>query len=85
MNIFNEKTMRAEEIIAEIYRQKREFLENGRRPNKVALSMEMCRILSRYRETLGVMQGPVPDYLLDETVFGLTICVDTVSEIKVCD
>ena len=75
--------MRAEEIIAEIYRQKRELLDKGIKPDKVVFSMDIYRILKRYRELLGVIEGPVPDYLQQETVFGLTVCIDSDTDIKV--
>ena len=75
--------IRPEEIILEIYRQKKRCLEAGKKPEKVVLSMNHHRLIQWYHELLGSVDGPVPDYLQEDTIFGLEICIDNSSEIMV--
>ena len=75
--------IRPEEIILEIYRQKKRCIEDGLKPEKVVLPMKMHRLIQWYHEILGNIEGPVPDYIQEESIFGLQICIDNDSEISV--
>ena len=64
---------RAEEIIAETYKQVLEAREKGRTPGKVVMNRELWLRVVDYRRSLGVIAGPVPDYLSEDGLFGLEI------------
>jgi hypothetical protein len=64
---------RAEEIIAETYKQVREAREKGRNPDRVVMNRELWLRIVEYRRSLGVIAGPVPDYLSEDGLFGLEI------------
>jgi hypothetical protein len=64
---------RAEEIIAETYKQVLEAREKGRTPDKVVMNRELWLRVVDYRRSLGVIAGPVPDYLSEDGLFGLEI------------
>lgn len=64
---------RAEEIIAETYRQIRESREDGHIPGRVVMSPELWNSVIEYQRALGVIAGPVPDYLSENSLFGLEI------------
>ena len=64
---------RAEEIIAETYKQVREAREKGRAPDRVIMNREHWLRVVEYRRSLGVIAGPVPDYLSEDGLFGLEI------------
>ena len=75
--------IRPEEIILEIYRQKQQCLEAGIKPVKVVLPIKLHRLIQRYHELLGNIDGPMPDYLQEDSIFGLEICIDNDSKIVV--
>ena len=75
--------MRAEEVIVEVLRQKRALMESGSTPKEVALSPGLYTLVEKYRLALGVVEGPVPDYLQKGSLFGLDICIDDSSRISV--
>jgi hypothetical protein len=64
---------RAEEIIAETYKQVLEAREKGRTPDRVVMNRELWLRVVDYRRSLGVIAGPVPDYLSEDGLFGLEI------------
>ena len=64
---------RAEEIIAEVYRQLREKRTSGDVPGKIVMPRAYWRAIEDYRRDLGPVDGPVPDYLSDDGLFGLEI------------
>jgi len=68
-----ENDARAEEIIAEAYRQLREARDRGRQPRRIVMNRSRWNRIQEYRSGLGVIQGPVPDYLSDEGLFGLEV------------
>jgi len=68
-----ENDARAEEIIAEVYRQIREARDRGRQPRRIVMNRSRWDRIQEYRSGLGVIQGPVPDYLSDEGLFGLEV------------
>ena len=72
--------MRAEELIAEIYRQKTELQSKGVKPKKIILSMEAWRQIRAWHISLGSMeQAPHMDYIGEDTIFGLGILIDAVT------
>jgi tetratricopeptide (TPR) repeat protein len=64
---------RAEELIAEVYRQLSQMRNRGEVPEKVILKAELWNVIQDYRRSLGVVTGPVPDYLTEDGLFGLEI------------
>ena len=64
---------RAEEIIAETYKQVLEAREKGRTPDRVVMNRELWLRVVDYRRSLGIIAGPVPDYLSEDGLFGLEI------------
>lgn len=74
---------RAEELIAEVYRQIIRHRENGRQPTKILMSPAKWEIINRYRLSLGSLSGPLPDYLAENTLFGLEIWYDDGEKIQV--
>ena len=68
--------MRAEEIIAEVYRQKKDLAESGGEARGVTMSMAQWRMLRDYRARLGDPPGDMPDYLQEDSLFGLEIFIE---------
>jgi len=64
---------RAEEIIAEVYRQILEARSRGLNPEKVLMPASLWNRVEEYRQSLGIIDGPHPDYLSEESLFGLEI------------
>jgi hypothetical protein len=72
----NESGIRAEEIIADLWRQIRGFHEQGVRPDMIILSPAVYRRIQAYRTGLGDLADPEKDYLSRHEVFGLPIFID---------
>lgn len=70
--------MRAEELIVEIYRQRSELVEEGRKPVRVVLSAEHYRLMQAYRGRLGEPASREIDYLDSYRIFDLEICVEDI-------
>jgi hypothetical protein len=64
---------RAEEIIAETYRLIREKKSEGNIPDRVIMPFEYWKIIQTYRKSIGIIEGPVPDYLSENEIFGLEV------------
>jgi tetratricopeptide (TPR) repeat protein len=64
---------RAEELIAEVYRQILLLREKGTVPARVIMNGRSWEIIWNYRRSLGVLSGPVPDYLSEDALFGVEI------------
>ena len=76
--------MRAEELIAEIYRQKTELQERGETPRQLILSPEAWRHIRAWHLARGVMEkAPHMDYIQDNSVFGLEVFFDTIEDPQV--
>lgn len=75
--------MRAEEIIALIYRKRQELVSRGRRPVKIVLSKENCDTLEDYRRRLPPFPPGVPDYITRYSLFELPIYVDDTTDCEV--
>ncbi len=69
----NEKQPRAEELIAGIYQQILEMKGSGKSPARVIISRLFWNIIDDYRQGLGTLDGPLPDYLSEDSLFGLEI------------
>lgn len=74
---------RPEELIAETYRQILAFRETGRIPERIVMSRSLWSIVDDYRKKLGILEGPLPDYLSEEGLFGLEIWYGDSLEIRV--
>lgn len=74
---------RAEEIIAETYRQILDLKEEGNIPARVVMSRELWDSVIEYQRSLGVIAGPVPDYLSENSLFGLEIWYGSNPDIRV--
>lgn len=73
--------MRAEELIAEIYRQKTELQKDGLKPNQVILNMESWRHIRAWHLARGVMeQGSHMDYITEDSIFEMEILIDAVDK-----
>lgn len=76
--------MRAEELVAEIYRQKLEIQNGGGRPCKVLMSPEAWDHINAWHISLGVMeQAPHMDYITDDSIFGLSVEIKPSSALSV--
>lgn len=68
--------MRAEEIIMEVYKQKLERQKAGLRCQNVVMNMDHYRCIQEYHRNLGSLQGDLPDYINQDSLFGLEILID---------
>jgi hypothetical protein len=68
--------MRAEEIIAEIWRQIGKIRKDGGRPGRVVLSPEHYTLVQNYRAGLGTLENPEQDYISRHSLFNLTIYIE---------
>lgn len=75
--------MRAEELIAGVWKENRERIEAGASPEKVIMSKENYDILQKYSASLGILLGDVEDYITRYSLFGLTIYIDEGCEYRV--
>ncbi len=66
--------MRAEELVAEIYRQKLSLQEAGEKPVQVIMPPEAWEHIRAWHISLGVMdKAPHMDYISDDSIFGLAV------------
>lgn len=77
------KKERPEELIVEIYRQKKERTESGLSPSQVIMSMKTLRFIRNYHSSLGSLENSLPDYIGEDTIFGLEIMIDNREGVKV--
>ena len=75
--------IRAEEIIVEVYRQRREIVERGGTPEWVVLSPEHYRLVQAYHAQLGEAPEGRADYIDRYRLFDLEIRVERVDEPRV--
>jgi len=64
---------RAEEVIAEVYRQILQIRDEGNKPAKIIMPRSNWVRIQRYRQSLGVLSSSVRDYLGKDELFGLEI------------
>lgn len=70
------ETPRPEELVVEIYRQKLKFQSLGMTPRKVVLSSHHLKAIRLWHAELGLMQNSAFEYITEETIHGLEICLD---------
>ncbi len=73
--------MRAEELVVEIYRQKRALQARSIKALDVVLSMEAWRHIQAWHRARGPLEkAPSRDYIHDNSIFGLEVFIDNVPE-----
>ncbi|MBF9017399.1 hypothetical protein [Oceanispirochaeta sp. M2] len=73
--------MRAEELVAEIYRQKIELQKDGANPKQLILNMDAWRHIRAWHLARGIMEkAPHMDYITEDSIFDLEILIDAVEE-----
>lgn len=77
--------MRAEEIIAELWRQMREMRAGGKNPAKIILSPEQCRHVWAWHIALGELKDPSQDYITRDSIFGLPVFIEENAAPKVAE
>jgi hypothetical protein len=75
--------MRAEEIVAELWRQIRESYDTGKRPERVVLSPENYRLVRDWHAALGELPDPGRDYISKDTIFNLPVFIDSGAGVRV--
>ena len=76
--------MRAEELVAEIYRQKLSLQESGEKPVQVIMPPEAWEHIRAWHISLGVMdQAPHMDYISEDSIFGLTVVLKSTEMLQV--
>ncbi|MBN2627154.1 MAG: hypothetical protein JXA95_10850 [Spirochaetales bacterium] len=78
-----EELIRPEELIVEIYRQKTERTAAGLNGTQVIMSLANWRRIRAYHSSLGILKGSLPDYINDDTIFGLEVMIDNRDGVKV--
>lgn len=74
---------RPEELIVEIYRQKSEHFRAGLKASQVIMSQKTWRIIRAYHSSLGILEGNLPDYIGEDSIFGLDVMLDGREGIRV--
>jgi hypothetical protein len=69
---------RAEELLVEIYRQKRAAIDEGRVPQRVILNRTQYDVIQAYHARLGEMPDGQSDYIGRYELFELEICIERV-------
>lgn len=76
--------MRAEELVAEVYRQKLEVQEGGGKPRTVHMPREAWEHIRAWHISLGIMEkAPHMDYIGEESIFGLAVEISDAAGLKV--
>lgn len=70
------KDIKAEEILLLVLDAKKKILSNHKKPTKVIMHSKHYKKLKLYRATLGDYPEGMEDYLTQDTMFGLDICID---------
>lgn len=71
-------SVRAEELILDVYRQRRELLEQGREAQRVVMSPAHYRSIQRFHALLGELPEGAVDYIDRYRLFDLEICIEDV-------
>lgn len=77
------ESLRAEEIIAEVYRQITYIRSKKQKPKRIILKKSLWDTVMAYRMTLGDLPADIPDYIAEDKLFGLDIWYDSGEEIRV--
>ncbi|MFW5741885.1 MAG: hypothetical protein ACOCW3_01070 [Spirochaetota bacterium] len=71
-------SMRAEELILDVYRQRREIEEHGREATRVVMNPSHYRAIQRFHAHLGDVPEGAVDYIDRYRLFDLEICIERV-------
>lgn len=66
----------AEEILILVLEAKKKLLDSHKKPTKVIMHAKHYKKLRLYRATLGDYPEGMEDYLTQDQMFGLDICID---------
>ncbi|MFW5743254.1 MAG: hypothetical protein ACOCWX_01615 [Spirochaetota bacterium] len=72
------QSARAEELILDVYRQRREASEQGRETTRVVMSLSHYRTIQRFHARLGEVPEGSTDYIDRYRLFDLEICIERV-------
>lgn len=75
--------MKAEEILMLVLQAKKSLLQKNKKPTKVIMHKKYYEKLRMYRATLGDYPEGMEDYLTQDQMFGLDICIDNSYGIQV--
>lgn len=75
--------MKAEEIIAEVWRQRSEMIEAGKQPERIILSSGDYRRVQEYHVRLGELPKPDMDYIQKDSLFGIPVFIEEVEAVTV--
>ena len=78
-----EKEIRAEELIVSIYKLKIDLQGKGREASRIIMPMDYYKIIKKYHQVLGEIQGKMGDYITDDEIFGIPVYIDGIDGIKV--
>ncbi len=81
--ITESKEIKPEEILIKILEAKKSLLADHKSPKMVIMHKKYFRMLKLYRATLGDYPDGMEDYLTEDKIFGLDICIDNSYGIKV--
>lgn len=79
----SKKELKAEEILILILEAKKTLLKKHKKPSKVIMHTKYFKMLKLYRATLGDYPEGMEDYLTEDQIFGLDICIDNTYGIQV--
>ncbi|QEN03931.1 hypothetical protein EW093_04190 [Thiospirochaeta perfilievii] len=68
--------IKAEEILILVLDAKKKLLDSHKKPTKVIMHSKYYKKLKLYRATLGDYPEGMEDYLTQDKMFGLDICID---------
>lgn len=74
---------RAEEVVAEVYRQLSALREEGRIARRLVICPDLWTRIIEYRKKLGTLESSLPDYLNEDSLFGLEIWYGRKTEVRV--
>jgi hypothetical protein len=77
------KEFKAEEILMLVLEAKKNLLAEHKTPTKVIMHSKFYKKLKLYRATLGDYPEGMDDYLTQDQMFGLEICIDNSYGIQV--
>jgi len=77
------KELKAEEILILVLDAKKKLLAINKKPTKVIMHSKYFKMLKMYRATLGDYPEGMEDYLTQDQMFGLEICIDNSYGIQV--
>ena len=75
--------IKAEEILIKVLQAKKQLLSQHKSPSKVIMHSKYAKKLTLYRATLGDYPEGMDDYLTNDKLFGLDICIDNSYGIQV--